>query len=644
MGKLYIFDWRWELKSSPDELWAYVSDTHRLNIVTGMPKIIFSEAPQPDGGVKRFAHAPIRSWLSLNWEEVPFDWVKPRRHSVRRIFSTRLFPIKSLQNVFNLYPGQNGGTELQFELTLEENGIIGKLLIPGIAKTTHQSFENAFRQIDAYIQSGAERPFDTPIVKIEGSGQARLQALLGELHQEGYSAALLKQFEAHIQHAAVEELTRMRPYVYANAWQTNHRETLSLFLQAASIGLLDLSWDILCPECRGAKHKTTRLLDLPETVHCPSCNIDYNAHFDQSVEATFSLNPEIAAVHRTDYCIGGPHATPHVLIQQMLHPGETRRAIFPLQAGHYRLRAPQVGNTDGVFAPVAVLTPLPGQPWLTAAPEHSNTSAAVHIYADRVELVPDHVQPTDVEMTLINHTNSPQMLMLEDGSWSKQIATAADVTALQVFRDLFSSDALRPGYTVGIQNMVVLFTDLKDSTALYQTVGDASAFGTVIDHFDILRGVITQRGGGVVKTIGDAVMAVFRDPADGFLATLEMIERIQAYNQANPGYELHLKFGLHQGACIAVTLNERLDYFGSTVNVAARLEGQSKGDDIVTSDKIIDHPAVQLILAERALLVEPFDAQLKGIAGYHKLYRIQPNATPQKAVNDNTDMYWVDVG
>jgi class 3 adenylate cyclase len=71
---------------------------------------------------------------------------------------------------------------------------------------------------------------------------------------------------------------------------------------------------------------------------------------------------------------------------------------------------------------------------------------------------------------------------------------------------------------------------------------------------------------------------------------------------------------LHMGPCIAVTLNDRLDYFGSTVNMAARLEGQSTGDDVIISSAIYNDPAVRDFLNDPAngLSASRFEMPLKG--------------------------------
>jgi hypothetical protein len=58
------------------------------------------------------------------------------------------------------------------------------------------------------------------------------------------------------------------------------------------------------------------------------------------------------------------------------------------------------------------------------------------------------------------------------------------VTALQVFRDLFATEALRPGEQISVGTLTVLFTDLKNSTRMYREIGDATAFGHVMNHFE----------------------------------------------------------------------------------------------------------------------------------------------------------------
>jgi class 3 adenylate cyclase len=75
---------------------------------------------------------------------------------------------------------------------------------------------------------------------------------------------------------------------------------------------------------------------------------------------------------------------------------------------------------------------------------------------------------------------------------------------------------------------------------------------------------------------------------------------------------LALKAGLNTGPCIAVTLNDRLDYFGSTVNMAARLEGLSSGADVIISRSVYDDARVRELIESNGYSADPFEMTLKG--------------------------------
>ena len=98
-------------------------------------------------------------------------------------------------------------------------------------------------------------------------------------------------------------------------------------------------------------------------------------------------------------------------------------------------------------------------------------------------------------------------------------------------------------------------------------------------------------------------------------------ERIAEFNAQGDGQAITIKLGVHSGPCIAVTLNDRLDYFGSTVNLAARLQGQSIGGDIVLSADVMAEPGVRDLLRGRGPLVEQ-RAELRGFARPVAFFRL----------------------
>jgi class 3 adenylate cyclase len=154
-------------------------------------------------------------------------------------------------------------------------------------------------------------------------------------------------------------------------------------------------------------------------------------------------------------------------------------------------------------------------------------------------------------------------------------------------------------------------------------VGDAPAYGSVAEHFDVLRAAIAAEGGGIVKTIGDAVMAAFRRPVAAVRALAEA-QRVLA-DPPEGQRPLHLKVGIHVGPCLAVTLNGRLDYFGSTVNAAARIVGLSSGTDVVVSAAVRSDPEVAELLERAGVVPEPVEASLRGFEGEpFGLWRLHP--------------------
>ena len=130
--------------------------------------------------------------------------------------------------------------------------------------------------------------------------------------------------------------------------------------------------------------------------------------------------------------------------------------------------------------------------------------------------------------------------------------------AKQTFRRLFRSERVDEREGLGIRQVTFLFTDLKGSTAMYERLGDLNAYALVREHFALLGAVVQEHSGAIVKTIGDAVMAVFSRPADAVAAALHILGDIERYNREHGEPGIILKIGAHCGSSIAVTLNIRI--------------------------------------------------------------------------------------
>ncbi|MBD0371258.1 MAG: hypothetical protein ICV60_10520 [Pyrinomonadaceae bacterium] len=589
----FHYRWEYDLKASPEELWPFVADTNRFNRDTGVPEVSVENGDKKSQGEGARRLSLSRFGVKVEWEEEPFEWIRPYRFGVVRRYLKG--PVAQMRVQAELKPKDEGGTHLVYEVWAQPKSALGLTAIPlQIGLISRRSFAAAFRRYDELASSGEKLRFQPSQANFTTGGHERLRALSDKLREQGASPEIIRKLAELIEQADDLTLARIRSHALADYWGFPRKDVLETCLWATRVGLLDLQWDLLCPHCRGAAASSRSLTGISAQVYCESCDVDFMVNFDNTTELTFRPNPSIRQIEVREFCVGGPQVTPHIFAQQLLDPHEKKELKLPLEEGRYRLRARSV----------------PGELYIQAraggSPEAALRLTEEGWPAD--ELVLD----TNPTLRLENETGADSLVSLERTSWSDQAATAAEVTALQVFRDLFSNEALRPGEQISVGSLTVLFTDLKDSTRLYREIGDAPAFGSVMSHFDVLRAAIAEEEGALVKTIGDAIMAVFRRPAGALRAIFKAQKRL-----ANPPAgmrPLRLKVGIHAGPSIAVTLNERLDYFGCTVNMAARLEGLSTGEDVVISSAVHADPEVAEMLAspDCNLTATPFDQMLKG--------------------------------
>lgn len=594
--------WIWDLAVPPASLWPHISDTARFNEAAGTPRYTVEEIPQADGSVIRRAAASYKG-VAVEWDDPPYEWVLQQEFRQMRVF--RRGPLAYLAPSLLLEAHPDGGSRVTYRLQGAPRGLIGHLLFAtGLLDRIGKGLEDMVRHAAAHAVGVEAQPYAYTPPPPTPEQQNRLAALTRQLADSPYHHGLSGRLAEHIAGSQEVDLVRIRPRKLARDWQQPLRPVAELCLEATRLGLLGLSWNLLCPRCGGAKATAGSLDRLPRAAHCPSCNISYDGNFTSNIEISFHPSPAVRSIGEGEFCMGGPHVSRHILVQQSLRPGETRHVALALPAGEYRLRALEPGGEcvirhDGMRFP-AVIAQDAGPPAFAIVTE------------------PDQAESD--EILLRNDSSRSLTFVIEDRGWRRDALTAHEVTTMQAFRDLLPTQVLRPGEDVGIDSIALLFTDLEGSTALYERLGDGNAYRLVRRHFGFLAATIRDHDGALVKTIGDAVMAAFARPEQAVAAALEIRDRIDAFNDeyrtetaregATVDAAIVLKMGLHGGRCIAVNLNDRLDYFGSTVNLAARLQGRSLGGELILSTSLAADPAVAPLLAGRSLQHE--SATLKG--------------------------------
>ena len=465
------------------------------------------------------------------------------------------------------------------------------------------------------------------------------QALFTVLRQST-DAAVAAAIDQHVKEAPDRDLSRINILAFAARYRLDEERVIGAFLHAARLGLFELSWNVLCPGCGGVLDSNTTLKSVNrEEYACALCAAGYEPTLDEMVEVAFTVNPRVRriAAHDPDTLafpeymrqifwssgIDLPEGDAYErLLEQIvldvveLPPGE--KAILSLQLPE---------QFCILFDPVthsAQFLDVKGD----ATRERQNLTVVFNKLRPPTGKVT--MRPGPLRLAFDNRTD----LRVLPAVWvagpelhdllgkRKRFLTAKRLLTNQTFRDIYRTDTLDVDQRLKITSLTFLFTDLKGSTELYERVGDLVAYDMVREHFRVLHEVVASHAGAVVKTIGDAVMATFATPDQAVAAALKMRDAMCNLHAQAKHEDLVLKIGVHEGPCLAVMVNDRLDYFGQTVNIAARVQGLAVSRSIFATKAVIDNKQAAELLGAAGLTPMPQQALLRGVVDQYTVYEI----------------------
>ena len=152
------------------------------------------------------------------------------------------------------------------------------------------------------------------------------------------------------------------------------------------------------------------------------------------------------------------------------------------------------------------------------------------------------------------------------------------------YKKNFLNEALGAGVKLSLGVISVLFTDIVGSTEFYESNGDARAFQQVQGHFVRVFEGVQKHGGSVVKTIGDSVLAVFSNSTSALEAALYIQEMFSGISRDST---IRLRISLHAGPALAANLDTGIDYFGRTINFAAKLQANADAGEIAILEVVL---------------------------------------------------------
>jgi class 3 adenylate cyclase len=435
------------------------------------------------------------------------------------------------------------------------------------------------------------------------------------------------------------QLCRINPLAFAARNGLDEETTVAAFLHATRIGMFDIAWNVLCPGCGGVLDTNASLKTMQKEEYvCALCADSYAPTLDEMVDVTFTVSPRVRRI--------GAHSPDELPLAEYYRqmywgsgidiPEENYEAfVDDFVIDHLEL-APGEKGVLSVQLPtefIIVFEPITHSAQfidVKGEPTRERQSLSITYDRDHTHNQTIEMQPGPLRIALENRTDRrvlPSVCIAGETLHGvmanrRPFLTAKRLLSNQTFRDLYRTDTLDVDQRLKITSLTFLFTDLRGSTELYERVGDLVAFDLVRAHFQVLHEIVAAEAGAVVKTIGDAVMATFPTPDRAVAAALRMREAMRELNSKNGREDLLLKIGVHEGPCIAVSMNERQDYFGQTVNIASRVQGLANSQSIFATGAVVDDTKTAGLLREKALTPQSHNVSLRGIEREVLVYAI----------------------
>lgn len=410
---------------------------------------------------------------------------------------------------------------------------------------------------------------------------------------------------------AIGLLNPIQPATLAKEGGFDEMKVLAELLHATSVGLVAMRFAPECVQCGSEVMDTDMLGRLPARANCQGCHAPNVIDSLDKIKVMFCFNSDVLYVLAENYsCTPSQDSMAQTAVfaavpatstgsgfAYSVGTGEETEIAPALPSGRYRMHCP-VAKTDNILVvkrdsvdadepikltvKVSQLVYKHKRDSQKASLEVPHGKISFHILPDTRSFFVLWVQK-DVDDKILFHLPQEERSVY---------TTATTVMHHPVFNTLFQEHQIVSAPTdvfLSISNVVLVFTDIVDSTKLYASVGDGDAFRLVRKHFQVLFRAFTRNGGRVVKTIGDAVMASFPNGRAAMIAVSHAMEMLPTIGRRpdNNNY-IEIRVGIHCGRATIVPLNGVNDYFGQTTNIAARVQSSAKSSECFVTEAVLE--------------------------------------------------------
>jgi predicted Ser/Thr protein kinase len=474
--------WRLPVARPALDVWTVVSDTDRFNRAAGLD-LTFREEPRDDGPTLR--HASLRRFgIEITWQEKPFEFRAPEWFFQERLLDNG--PVARSTVECHVESVGSDASVIDYRVQFfPRRTLLRPVVFAEVRLSTRASLERALTQMVALLE-GRPNTYDAPPAPLAEDRERQLVDGLRDVQPAALSEALVR----HIQSAPLPEQARLRPLAFADRLGLEDDVVVHGFLDAVRAGVLELSWELLCPSCLAPKADQHTLDIRPGTVHCASCNIRYDGTFPDSVDVVFRPASHLRDTDVPVACLLSPGRTPHVLAQRPVEPQGVVEWALDLPPGGYRLvtdpsfGAASIEVRDGVRA----------------------DRITVDLTARGIRPAALRVGPGIVHVRARNTAERVLHVHLERAYRPPYTLTAGRLFEVPGARDLLPPDAVAPGIDVAVRSgWVVALCQValaregaSDTGAFWDEPSSVVGNGTLIRVFDTL----------------DAALA-FAEPNDG---------------------------------------------------------------------------------------------------------------------------------
>jgi class 3 adenylate cyclase len=564
--RLWVFD----VKATPEALWPHIADTSRMNRALGTAEMKFEERDGKRVGTAR------NGGVHHAWLEVPWNWVANQWLSCLRIYERGF--MQAMYAIHRLEPIATG-TRVYLYFGAVPRGVLGGAALWLGFPTLQRAYRRVIPALADQLDRARPEILAVPPPRLADPAELLLLRQREALIASGLPVRCVDALVDWVRTGDDMDLHRIQIRERAQVWGLPEHDLLRVALHATRGGLLTLSWDTVCPHCRGVRDEHPTLAQVAARSHCAACQVDFATDAPEAIEITFRVHPAIREVAAQVYCSAEPARKDHIRVQRTVPAGGQITIRPGLTPGRYTVWRDRDGGWyldvgDGGASTVA---------W---APHPVGTAIAV---------------APGAAIELANDAAAPRTFTIQRATWSDHALRPGHVLALQDFRDLFSEEYVGADVQLGVGEQTLLFTDVVGSTAFYAARGDPAAFVEIKKHFDEVFAIVGHHRGAVVKTIGDAVMAAFVAPLDAVRAAHAIHAAFHPGRTTTP---IRLRISLNTGPCIAVRLNANADFFGGTVNIAAKLQALAEAYQIAIAETTFRSPGVEAFLAARRAELE----------------------------------------